>query len=339
MRYRQLISAGKKTILISGAGGAAAPCLIESSRTSGFNVIAADMDPSAAGLFIADKGIVIPAGTSRKFLPALREICIQEKVDAVIPLVDEELESALGLEHDGAIVLLPKLEFVKTCLDKFVLMQQLERHGIGVPRTRLASEGFEDASFPLVIKPRTARGSRGLGIIESESQLEEFLRRDTYGVENLLVQEFIKGPEFTVSVVVWRDGEVQAVVPKEIIAKQGITRMAVTRHNQKIEQACYDVQEALRADGPFNVQLRLDSDANPRIFEINPRFSTTTTLTMASGIDECCGLLMQAFYGREHHRFGDWRDDMVLMRQTLDRFVDEREFIAMSQKIKDIEVS
>ena len=83
-----------------------------------------------------------------------------------------------------------------------------------------ASEGFEGANFPLVIKPRTGRGSRGLGIIESESQLEEYLKRDTYGVNNLLVQEFIGGSEFTVSVVVWRDGEVQAVVPKEIIAKQ-----------------------------------------------------------------------------------------------------------------------
>ena len=99
------------------------------------------------------------------------------------------------------------------------------------------------------------------------------------------------------SVVVWRDGIVRAVVPKEIIDKRGITRLAVTRKNDAIDRLCRNIQERLRADGPFNVQLRLDANGTPLPFEINPRFSTTVTLTQAAGVDEL-GSLVDMALGR-----------------------------------------
>ena len=88
----------KATILITGAGGAATPHLIERLQGQGFRVIAVDMDRHAVGLFVADKGYVIPAGSSEDFLPALRDICAGEQVSAVVPLVDEELDAACDLE-------------------------------------------------------------------------------------------------------------------------------------------------------------------------------------------------------------------------------------------------
>ncbi|RJQ23940.1 MAG: ATP-grasp domain-containing protein [Nitrospiraceae bacterium] len=324
------------TILVTGAGGAAIPALIESLRKNGYRVLAADMDPMAVGLYYADRGYVIPAGTSPDFIPALRDICRKESVTAIVPLVDEELVSALELERDGLIVLLPRQEFVALCLDKYVLMQRLKESGITIPETRLASEGSDGMSFPLIVKPRRGRGSRGLKIVGSDQALRSHIESCPYSPDELLLQEYIDGPEYTISAVVWRDGEVQAVVPKEIISKRGITRMAVTRRNPAIESLCFSVQESLKADGPFNVQLRYDSKGRgPLIFEINPRFSTSISLTMAAGIDELGGLLSQAIFGRKSFMFGAWREGIVMIRKSLDEFMDEKDFNNLRRKIAD----
>jgi len=315
------------TVLLTGAGGAAIPDLIERLRKSGHRVLTADMDKYAVGLYMADSGFIIPAGTSPEFLVAIRHLCLREKVDVLVPLVDEELVSALELEKNGVVVLLPKRDFVETCLDKFILMQRLKSKGISSPETRLASKERGRMRFPLVVKPRTGRGSRGLGIVTSEEDLHSFLDTSSYALDELIVQEYIDGPEFTVSVIVWRDGEVQAVVPKEIIFKKGVTRLAVTRRHAGIEKLCRDIQKCLRADGPFNVQLRINKDTgNPFPFEINPRFSTTISLTIAAGADELVGLITQALEGRKGYKFGNWQEGMVLIRRTADQFLDEEAF-------------
>jgi carbamoyl-phosphate synthase large subunit len=286
------------------------------------------MDRHAVGLFLADAGFIIPPGGAPDFVPTLRRICREEKVEVVVPLVDEELTAVWELADDGVHIMLPRREFITLCLDKYALAQRLDGCDIRAPRTRLASEGVDAAMrFPLVVKPRTGRGSRGVELLESKEALRSYLGVSPYGEDELILQEYISGPEFTVSVVAWRDGEVQAVVPKEVISKRGITRLAVTRRNDGIDRLCRDIQSRLRADGPFNVQLRIDeSSGEPVPFEINPRFSTTVSLTIAAGVDEVGVLIRQAVSGSNSSHFAQWSEGVVLIRQTLDEFVAESEF-------------
>lgn len=324
----------KKKVLITGAGGAAIPGLIERLKNQDYIVMSADMDSHAVGLYFADKSFIIPPGNSIEFFNTILNICINEKIDAVIPLVDEELLKCKELEKHNISVILPRYEFIETCLDKYTLMKFLENFNISIPKTKLAIHGYDGLAFPIVVKPRTGRGSRGLKIANSEQELLNHLETTDYAIETLLFQEYIEGTEYTVSVVVWKDGQVQAVVPKEIISKKGVTKLAVTRHNDKIDALCRKVQACLHADGPFNVQLRLDiKTGEPLIFEINPRFSTTVSLTIACGVDELGGLISQAIYGKSSNQFTEWQDGVVLIRQTLDRFINETDFLTCSNKI------
>jgi len=324
----------RATVLITGAGGVATPSLIQRLQRLGYRVVAADLDPQAVGLYLADAAYEVPAGGSPDFPSALVRICERESVSAVIPLVDEELEAALALEARGTIVLLPRLEFVRTCLDKLALMRALDAAGIGAPATWLASAPPETPVFPLVAKPRTGRGSKGLSILRNQSDLGMMLASNPLPPDRVLLQQYIDGPEFTVSVLAWRDGEVQAVVPKEIICKRGITRLAVTRRNAAVDAVCRAVQRELHADGPFNVQLRLDrASGKPFIFEINPRFSTTVSLTIAAGVDEVGGLLGQALGVLGTAALGEWREGVVLVRRTQDEFWTDREFAERAGKI------
>lgn len=317
--------------MVTTAGSPSTPGVVLRLREHGFRVVATDVDPTAPGLYLADRGRLVPPGDSEAFLPRMRALCAKEETVAVIPLVDEELVRVNELVKDGVAVLSPRLDFITTCLDKYVLMRELEEAGIGVPHTWLASEwpsGVADAApGGLIVKPRSGRGSRGVVVIDSARDMARVVAEGAYAADELIVQERLPGPEYTVSVVVWRDGEVQAVVPKEVLLKQGVTRYAVTRRHREITRLCHAVQNALRADGPFNVQLCLDEDGRPKVFEINPRFSSTASLTAAAGVDEVTGLLRQAL--TDGPRLSDdWREGVAMVRRWTDDFISESEFTA-----------
>ncbi len=320
------------TIVLTGAGGAAVPGMIDVLRSTmpSARLIAVDMDAQAIGLHLADLGVVLPPGGSPEFLPAMQRLCRDERVNAIVSVVDEELESLSGFEQDGIAVIQPRRPFIHLALDKLLLMQRLRSLGLPAPWTERAVDVDPEAiAYPVIVKPRVGRGSRGIAIATDRSRLVAALDESTYPRDQLLVQQLVVGPEFTVSVVVWRDGEVQAVIPKQIISKRGITRAAVTRRSPAVDAYCRDIQQALRADGPFNVQLCVDSATGvPYAFEINPRFSTSITLTMAAGVDELTGLIQQALSGRDAWRCGDWREGTVLLRRTLDVFRDEQDLAA-----------
>jgi carbamoyl-phosphate synthase large subunit len=311
------------TVLLTGCGGAALPALIDGLRRKGCRTVGVDADPNAAGLYLVDRAYRVPFADDPAFASALRRICIAEDVAAVVPLVDEELLPAAGIAAELGIALIgPRPPFTALCLDKYSLMQALAVAAIPVPVTRLVRDGIGDMSFPVIVKPRVGRGSRGVQILASRRDWDEYLASMRVDQDAMLVQTFVEGPEFTVSTVVWRDGDVRAVVPKEVIDKRGITRVATTRRNSEIDTVCRAIQKQLRADGPFNVQLRLDSaDGTPFIFEINPRFSTTITLTQSAGVDELGSLLDLAFGREPPAQAWHWQEDVTLIRRTVDAFI------------------
>ena len=320
-----------KTILLTGAGGPASAGMVSVLRQWGYRIIAIDMLPYSPAFYLSDKAYVVPAGNSPEFLPRLQDICSKEKVDAIVSVVDEELPHVSKMEKKGIHIIQPRLEFIELCLDKYLCMKELRKKGINAPLTWLVTEIPADAPYPLFIKPRVGRGSRGIGKVNSHGELVQFLDNSAYSAANLLAQPFISGTEFTVSVVVSKDGDVQAVVPKEIISKVGVTKLAITRKNPKIHDLCLAIQKEFRADGPFNVQLSLDEKGEPLPFEINPRFSTSITLTMAAGVDELGGILSQALFGKDSYRFSDWKEGIVLVRHTTDQFLNEEQYLSINK--------
>jgi carbamoyl-phosphate synthase large subunit len=317
---------GKRTVLLTGAGGPAIAGMMSVLRQRGYRIVAVDMLPRSSGFFLADRSYVVPPGNAPSFFPALRQICADEGVDAVVSVVDEELPHVARLEALGIAVIQPDLAFVNLCLDKQACMRALRAAGLNAPETWPVTAIPGDARYPLFIKPRVGRGSRGCGTVDSPDALEAFVAASAYPASGLIAQPLVKGTEFTVSVVVWRDGEVQAVVPKQIISKVGVTKLAVTRRNDRIDALCRAIQQKLAANGPFNVQLIVDEAGEPWPFEINPRFSTSITLTNACGIDELGGLVSQATVGRDSWHFSDWKEGVVMVRHTMDQFISEREY-------------
>lgn len=263
-----------QNVLITCAGGAGSLPLAESLPKT-FRVFLADAnDHITARTKLPFRKI--PMGSNPSYSEALHSLIKEWNIDYIVPGADEELVPLARLQEEGIVrSISPDRGFIETCLNKKQLMRELDAHGIS---TLLPFEKKEDVSYPAIAKPVFGRGSREVHRIDSNSELQGYLQLYGKTFSEILVQPYIAGEEFTVSVIVNNRNQLIGIVPKRVIEKRGITQIAVTEKNDLIEEVCKRIVEKMHPCGPFNVQLKFLENAC-FIFEINPRLSTTAILT------------------------------------------------------------
>src|SRR5262245_38498498 len=114
-----------RTVLISGAGGAAAVGAIKSLRLAGFDgrIVATDADPLSAGLYLADAFRAVPRADDPAFYPALVALIEHERIDVILPTsgfdIYEYARHRRELEALGVVVAMSDLDAMRTCADKW----------------------------------------------------------------------------------------------------------------------------------------------------------------------------------------------------------------------------
>lgn len=318
------------TVLVTGVGGAGGIGAVRSLKArTGHDVVGVDMDPRAPGLHLADTGDTVPAASDDEWAAALAGAVETHDVDAVVPTVDEELAhlGRLRARLDGTPVVAPRGDVIDASLDKYRTHQRLAAAGHPLPETRLASErdDVDPGAFPLLVKPRRGRGSRGVEIVDDHAALLAYLDESDDDPESLLLQEIIEGTEYTTSVVSTRDGRLLGIVPKEAVTKEGSTVTGVTRRSPAVHAECAAIAETLDPRGPINVQQIVADDGTPYTIEINPRFSSTSCLTAAAGVDEF-DLLVRDAIGESVDPPDAFEDDLYIRRYQSHVYVPATEF-------------
>ena len=306
------------TVLVTGVGGAGGIGAVESlTQRTDHEVVGVDMDPTAAGCFLADSGCGVPAASDDGWASAVADVVTEFDVDVVVPTVDEELAELPSLYEalpDDVPVVAPRLGVVDASLDKYATYRVLDEAGHPVPETWLASDVDDEVSlpFPLLVKPRRGRGSRGIQRVADREELDAAVDAADVAPDALLVQEFIDGVEYTTSIVATRDDRLLGVVPKEAMEKQGSTVLGATRRAPVVVDECRALFETLSPRGPMNAQQIVDDDTAYTI-EINPRFSSTACLTVAAGVDEF-DLLVRDSLGETVEPVDDYEHDLYIRR-------------------------
>lgn len=316
----------KINILLTGAGGSAAPYLINNlKKNNNYNIICIDSNKNSIGFLLVKKYYIVPLANSKKFITEIKNIIIKENIKIVIPLVDEELIQIKKIEKKlNFISISPNADFIKNCNNKFLTSKNYLKSINCDPYTRKLNlnnlKSITKKDFPFIIKPIYGRGSRDVFIITNYSDL------DKYNIKKLdfkkfIIQKLIIGQEYTVSVVVSKDSKNFVIVPKKIVEKKGITKSAITTKNLFIEKVCNKIVKNYLPNGPFNVQCIVDKNNNVFIFEINPRFSTSVTLTIAAGVDELNLLIDDALnINKTVFKKIKWQNNYLLIRGYQDYF-------------------
>ena len=315
------------TVLVTGVGGASGIGAVRAlGETTTHDIVGVDMDPDAAGLYLADEGRPIPPANDDEWGPAMGRLIDEHGVDVVVPTVDEEL-AALDALPDDVPVVAPRPEVVDVALDKYATYERLSEAGHAVPRTWLASEAdaIPESAYPLIRKPRRGRGSRGIEQVATPADLDRALGATARPADEVLLQEFVAGTEFTSSIVATADDRLLGIVPKEAIEKRGSTVKGVTRSQEAVRAACQDLFETLSPRGPMNVQQIVDDDGRPHTIEINPRFSSTACLTVKAGINEL-DLLIRDALGETVSCSTEYESGVYVLRYDNHVFVDQDQF-------------
>lgn len=288
------------TVLVTGVGGAGGIGAIKAlQEKTSHEIVGVDMDPAAAGLRLADEGCTVPPADEESWVNEMDSVIRRFNVDAVVPVVDEELHRLPALSSavptDVAIVA-PRQDIIDMALDKWQTSIQLAATNHTVPDTWLATDAdsIAPSRYPLQVKPRLGRGSRGAERLDSPADLDVYLAETDYARTELILQEFISGTEYTTSVVATTDNQLLEVVPKEVIEKDGSTVQGITRRNQAVSDSCHRLFDTLKPAGPINVQQIVDETNTPYTIEINPRFSSTACLTVGAGVNELDLLIRDA---------------------------------------------
>lgn len=315
-------------VLVTGAGGPAGVAVIRSLlRRGDVEVLAADMDGWASGLYLvpAASRLLVPAGRAADFVDRLAELVTQHAIDAVVPTVDVELLALVGQrDRVPAVIVAAADAALETSLDKWTLVQACAATA-RVPRTRvLDADGVANAwSFPVIVKPRRGAGSRGVARIDDRAALEA-LPLD----EGVIIQEYLPGDEYSVDVVMGEDGRAIAAVPRlRARVDSGVAVAGLTVHDDELQETAAACARAAGIVGVANVQLRRAEDGTPALLEINPRFSGAMPLTIASGVD-MPSIALDLALGRPTPMSVPFRE-IANVRYLEDVFVDRSEILGV----------
>lgn len=297
------IPTGVPTVLVTGAGGAAAVTLIQALRGD-HRVIAADVDPLAVGLYLvpAVQRVLVPRGDDPSFVEALLATAHSYGADLVIPTVDVELlpvaEAVARFAERGIRVLVESASTLGRCLDKYELMTRCAET-VRVPRTVLwgpqtTDEQLASLGAPLIAKPRRGAGGRGFAVYDS-AEVALLPPRD----QSYILQEYLPGEEFSIDVLARPDCHVVAAVPRRRDkVDSGIAIAGRTVSDGGLVAFGKAVAEVIGATGVVNVQARRTADGTPALLEVNARFPGTMALTRAAGVDMPRLAVKGAFGGR-----------------------------------------
>ncbi|MEB3357727.1 MAG: ATP-grasp domain-containing protein [Synechococcales bacterium] len=285
------------TALVTGVGAPVGVGIIKALRASSLavRIIGVDCEPLAQGLFRVDRPYVVPSARPdpRTYLNALINICQQEQVDILFSGWEGELpllanhKAEIEAQTEAILPFAP--DATLKALDKWLTFKVLQAFKVPVPDTvcpldREALAAFRDThAYPYIIKPRRGSGGRGLVLVQSDEELDFFSRYITDPIvqEQLLPDD----QEYTVGTFLQADQTPVGAFSMKRSLSGGLSYRMESNHNPDACAIALQAVAAIGAIGIANVQMRWTPQGF-KVFEINPRCSSTTCVRANFGFNE-----------------------------------------------------
>jgi len=357
----------KTTVLVTGVGGGAVgEQILKALRLSEkkYRIVGTDVTVNSTGLMNVDIPIIIHPAKHPDFIHTLTSICKKYDVKIIFPGSEPELKAIssnrrMFQEQDVFLPLNPQ-SVIDTCSDKNLFAKILKQNNIPVPHTEGVSTMAElenITTLPAVLKPSTeSSGSVNVFIAQTKNELLSFGKYMLNLYPKITVQEYIGtvDSEYTVGVLSTMDGELinSIAVRRNILStlsnkiklvnktprkelgeylaiSTGISQGTIGRFPE-VTEYCEKIAKKLGACSSINIQCRLFED-KLYIFEINPRFSGTTSLRAMVGFNEPDIMIRNQLFGEKfekHFTYGSG----TIMRGITEYFIHPKKVSDFTQK-------
>lgn len=228
-----------------------------------------------AGSLYVDDFILLPGAADPGYAGAVRDAVKRHALDLVMPITEAEIGVMPGVLGEPPLVsyVSPGRRAVEAGIDKLATARMLGELKLNPPWTVAVSEGLP-VTYPCICKPRFGSGSRGVFTIQHEVEARHFARKFPASIFQELLEPALG--EVTCAVYRTATGATGVIQMLRRLAG-GLTGWARVIRDEEVERVCRAIAEALDLHGSINVQLKL-TGTGPRIFEINPRFSSTALM-------------------------------------------------------------
>ena len=309
----------KLRVLLLSAGSLAAQNVIQAldTRRERCVVVGTNSVADAAGNFRCDSvHLAPPAAAGVEYIARLEELIREEHPDLVIPTRDDDV-LALALlgersshRHPGLLTGTPAA--VRMMSDKLETARFAGRHGLPFARTAAnAREALDLAAvhgLPLIGKPRSGNGTRGVVLLRSIAEIERaFASRS-----DLIAQPFLDPPPdmqaltapfeaglplffsfpttlHSVQVILGPDGAASAPFGALNTQVGGLGTQVTRLDDPELLDVGRAYAQAASAEGwkgPINIQLKRTLEGKLIAFEMNGRFGGATAGRALLGFDE-----------------------------------------------------
>lgn len=332
----------KKNILITAVGGRSVGSGILHALTrcseavnNRWNIIAADADSFAWGLYKVKERTLLPFANAENYLDHIQATIKKYNLHAIIP--GSEMEANILAQNKSLFnipIITNEHRLMPLMMDKFATAKKISELGLPIIPT-YKIEDWEEAlssfDFPVIVKPTTGTGgSKGVTICTTLIQLKNILNslpeKSGYCIQPIIGSDI---DEYTVGVLSDKNGKLldSIVMKRKLIGlslldtkivdntkfsiSTGYSQGFFIKHKQ-IQDFCEQLAISISSKGPLNIQLRIHN-GKIYVFEIHPRFSGTTTMRADVGFNEPDILLRNYLFDEEFGR-QNYQYDVAVIR-------------------------
>ena len=283
---------------------------------AGATTIVADANPLAPALYAADHQLLLPRVDDPGYVDALARTVTEHDVRLIVPLTDLDhvvlARERVRLTALGALVLLPALDVVELCGDKYLAHLRFLELGLPSPPTWLPADLPPGAAFPLLVKARRGFGSRDIYTARDRRELDFFLG---YTQAPSMIQQRCAGLEYSIDVFCDLRGRCLNAIPRTMIeSKGGESIKGQTVRDSELIDHGRRVAEALGLVGPATIQCFREPDGSLPITDINPRFGGAFPLPSAAGSRYAELAIALAIGDEPEPRLGEFTEGIVMTR-------------------------
>jgi carbamoylphosphate synthase large subunit len=263
-----------KNLLVTTAGGSGIYPIIESVKSSKYNInlVLVDASEIAGALYEVDKSYIIPPVNDKNYLCVLEKILKKEKIEYFISLLDEEL-IFLADKKIPAKTLIPKKESLINTWDKIKTYKKAKKF---FAKTWILSNEVDLREIwkqnPILLKPALSRGGRGIIIPEDFEEFEFYAKRFIKKQIPYLIQKFVKGKEYNISTLHDKKGNLIYAISRWKFEKRVIksgSKASVIEYNQKVIDFALDVLKELDLNYGFNNVEVIENSDGIFLLEVN----------------------------------------------------------------------
>ncbi len=297
------------TVVVTAVGALIGQGIIASLRRAGLpvRVIGVDRDPRGIGRYWCDAFFAKPVveEDSAEYLAFWKDLLVREDVDLVLPGLELDVlffsRNRASFVDIRTSIVLNDPAVIELAQDKWDFGEELLRLGLPAIPSRLNlgwTECARDLGTPLLLKPRQGNGSRGIAVLRDEDDFNYWSRKSR---DAFLIQKFIGSDdeEFTVGAFGFGDGTaLQPIIFRRKLSVAGNTQYAEVVDHPVLADVVEKMAALFKPLGPTNYQFRMDGET-PYLLEINPRFSSSTSLRAAFGYNEAAMSVEFYLHGRK----------------------------------------